>query len=87
MLQFVGLLGLLELLGFIGFIEFVGFLFLPIRYAPCAMHSLGGAEVRRLKMGIHFSNRILLSPNPFADFERLLSVVTMLNPSEEAMAK
>jgi hypothetical protein len=51
------------------------------------MHSLGGAEVLLLKMGIHFSNRILLSPNPFADLERLLSVVTMLNPLEEAMAK
>jgi hypothetical protein len=38
-------------------------------------------------MGSHYSKKILLSPNPLADFERLLSVVTMLNPSEEAMAK
>ena len=68
----IGLLGLLGLLEFVGFIGFF---------------ELTSAEVLLPKMGIHYSNRILLSPNPFADFKRPLSVVTMLNPSEDAMAK
>jgi hypothetical protein len=33
------------------------------------------------------SKRILFSPKAFADFERFLSVVTMLNLSDEAMAR
>jgi hypothetical protein len=63
---------------FNGLLEFVGFI---------GLLELTSAEVPLPKMGIHCSNRILLSPNPFADFKRPLSVVTMLNPSEEAMAK
>jgi hypothetical protein len=56
-------------------------------FAFIGFAELTGAEVLVLKIEIHCSKRILLSPNPFADFDRLLSVVTMLNPSEEAMAK
>jgi hypothetical protein len=63
-----------KLYGFVGLIEFIGFV------------ELTSAVVLLSKIGIHCSNRTLLSPNPFAAFKRLLSVVTMVNPSEEAMA-
>jgi hypothetical protein len=36
---------------------------------------------------LRYPKSMAFSPNALADCERLLSVVTMLNPSEEAMAK